>query len=405
MSSNRWIEYLGGIITVRVWGPYPEKIINLALSRGIYLSDVERDGEYLSFSIRRNAIKPLENLGEEFGYEIEILKKQGLPFYSRVLRERWMLIAGGFIFVLALYILSSFVWYLEIRGTVEVKPTQVAESVARHGLKRWAFKGGLDKTRIEEGILQDIPQLFYAQVDIKGVKAVVKVVEKIFPEEEMSGPCHVVAGRGGIIEEMMVLDGNPLVKIGDTVGAGNILISGAVTTESGESEGIVPVTNLVRARGMVKARVWYEGYGEAPLMKEIITLTGKRTEGITIEYPGGKWWLKSPDQRVTSFWVEKKTYEVGSPWGKVALTREVRSETLKSTEEVSSAKALETATNQAMENLRKLTGQAERVINTQVRKISSPSEQLIRVKVEAEVLEDIGKIQPINIEQEWPQTY
>ncbi|NLB17751.1 MAG: sporulation protein YqfD [Syntrophomonadaceae bacterium] len=403
MSSNRWVEYLGGIITVRVRGPYPERIINLALSRGIYLSNVQREGEYLSFSIRRNAIKPLEKLSEEAGYEIEIIKKQGLPFYSRMIRERWMLVAGGFLFVLTLYILSSFVWYLEIRGVVEVKPTQVAESVASHGLKRWAFKGSLDKTRIEEGILQDIPQLFYAQVDIRGVKAVVKVVEKIFPEEELSGPCHVVASRGGIIEEMMVLDGSPMVEIGDTVGAGNILISGAVSAQGEESEGAESATNLVRARGMVKARVWYEGYGEYPLMKEKIELTGKKTEGITIEHPGGKWRLKRPDQRMTSFQVEEKRYKADSPWGKVTLTHEVRLETIKSTEEVSAAKALEIATKQAMENLHKVTGQAEKVLNTKVRKLSSPSEQLIRLKVEAEVLEDIGRIQPINIEQEWPQ--
>ena len=121
MSINRWLDYLGGIITVRVRGPYPEKIINLALSRGLFLSDIKRDGQDVYFSMRRTGYKALAGIAEKFGYQVEVLSRKGLPYYRQTLRRRWMMLIGALVFILVLYILSSLVWFLEVRGPITSK--------------------------------------------------------------------------------------------------------------------------------------------------------------------------------------------------------------------------------------------------------------------------------------------
>ncbi len=403
MSFSRWLDYLGGVITVRVRGPYPEKIINLALSRGLFLSDVKRDGQDVYFSVRRSGYKPLAGIAEKFGYEVEVLSRKGLPYYRRALRRRWMMLIGALVFVLMLYILSSFVWFLEVRGTNNVTTEAVIRSAANFGLQRYAFKGSLNKTLIEEGILREIPELSYVQVTIKGVKATIKVVEKVLPGEQITGPCNLVAKRGGIVEEVMVLDGTAMVQKGDTVGTGNILISGTIIPQGEYPDDMVPPPRLVRARGVVKARVWYEGYGEHPLLEEKTVPTGASTEGISLETPWGKWSIKRPKKAFTSFEVQKSGRAINTPWGRISWNRETFLETRVQTNEFTPEEALEMARQEALANLREEIKGAEKILSTKTRLISSPSDNIIRIKAEAEVLEDICRPEPLNLEEELPR--
>lgn len=399
MNINRWLDYLGGIITVRIRGPYPEKIINLALSRGIFLFDVKRDGQDIILSMRRTGYQPLENIAESFGYELEVVKREGLPFYRRILHQRWMLLLGALVFILALYILSSFVWFLDIRGSTTVKPETIAKSAARYGLERWTFKGAVDKNRIEEGILREIPELSYVQVDIKGVRGTVRVVEKILPGEQVTGPCHLVAKKGGVVEEVMVLDGSAMVEKGDIVGLGNILISGMIVMTEEYPDEVIPPPRLVRAQGVVKARVWYEGYGEHPLVEETKFLTGNKSGRITLKTPWGKWVIKQPNETFKSFQSRKSNYQINTPWGKILWSQETVEETRVRIKEFEREKALELAREEALANLNNEMKAAEKILTTRTRLISSPSDTVVRIKAEAEVIEDICRSQPINIEE------
>ena len=400
MNINRWVDYLGGIITVRIRGPYPEKIINLALSRGLFLSDIKLDGQDISFTMRRTGYKPLQTIAEQFGYEIEVTKRKGYPFYRRTFQQRWMLFMGALVFVLGLYILSSFVWILKIRDGCG-KNEAVAESAARCGLQRWVFKGSLDKTRIEEAILREIPELSYVEVNIKGVRATVKVVEKVLPGERMTGPCNLVAKRGGVIEEVMVLDGTAAVQRGDTVGVGNILISGTIIPVGEYPDGVGPPPRLVKARGVVKARVWYEGYGEHLLVEEKSVPTGNKSEGIRLKTPWGQWDIKRPGRNFASFKVQKSNHKVDT-LGEIVWSKAEILETRTSIEEYDSQVAVEKARQEALANLRSAMKDSDQILNTRTKLISSASDNMIRIKAEAEVIEDICRPEPLNVEAELP---
>jgi hypothetical protein len=57
-------------------------------------------------------------------------------------------------------------------------------------------------------------------------------------------PANIVADRDCVIEEITVVKGTPVVKVGDTVRRGDLLISGIIETENG--------TEYVRAEGTVR---------------------------------------------------------------------------------------------------------------------------------------------------------
>ncbi|MGE5421925.1 MAG: sporulation protein YqfD, partial [Ignavibacteriales bacterium] len=367
MRVNGWLDYLGGIVTVKIRGIYPEKLINLALSRGIYLSGVKRDGADIVFSLRRNGFKPLQSMAEQLDYEIEITGRQGLPFYRRLLSERWMLLGGALIFLLALYTLTSLVWFLDVVGTSQVKPQTILTSATRHGLHKWSWKNQIDKNQVEAGILKDVPMLSYVEVNVQGITVSIKVVEKILPDESLMGPCNVVALSGGVIEEILVLEGKGLVTKGDTVEVGDILISGLVTSLTDQvpeqTEDVPPPEpRLVRARGVVKARVLYEGYGEQPMEIRTRVFTGREEGKIIVQGPWGNLILNKPDQRFSTYTLRTRRHQVATPWGIWGWTSRTWLETRDTFKSYDQDWALEKAKENAIANLKSDLNNSEKVL-------------------------------------------
>lgn len=100
---NRFFEQVGGIIRVRLQGKNLEKVINMALARGIFINDVKRKEDGLHFKIRSSAYSALKSIAEENGYQLEITEKKGIPFYQALLKRRLGFVIGALIFIIALY--------------------------------------------------------------------------------------------------------------------------------------------------------------------------------------------------------------------------------------------------------------------------------------------------------------
>lgn len=403
MNAKSWLDYLGGMVTVRIKGPYPEKIINLALSRGIYLMGVNRRGEGISFSLRTSGLEPLRSIVDQIEYDMEVESREGWPFFKRILRRRWALALGGVLFVVALYVLSSFVWYVGVSGTKHVAPQTIIKSASQYGLYNGVSKLELDKKSVEDGILKDNPRLSYVEVDIQGIRGTIKVVEKILPDDlVIKGPAHVVARKGGIIEDFFVLTGVSQVEQGQTVGKGQILISGIVQPPPEQTTPEPDEPQLVKAEGSVRARVWYDGYGEHALEQESLVPTSREKSSIGIHTPWGALGNRRQVSGFSRAKCVKKEWTIDSPWGKLGVTRTLWTELRVKTTRFSEKDSLEKAKEIALNNLKRSLKNAERVYNTRIRVISAPSDSLIRVKASAEVLEDIGVQQPMSRELDTP---
>lgn len=400
---NRFFEQVGGIIRVRLQGKNLEKIINMALSRGIFINDVKRKEDGLHFKIRSSAYQALKSLTEENGYELEVTEKKGIPFYQALLKRRLGFVLGALIFIMSLYLLSSFVWFIEVSGAKQVDPARILVTAARYGIYQGAAKWNFSRTEAEEGMLREINELTYVKVDVRGVKVNIEVVEKVLPRDEITGPCHLVASRDGIVEEVLVLDGQANVAVGDVVARGDILISGVVfpqlspyiVPDAEQENGFNMIPYTVRARGQVEARVWYEGYGECPLAEEKITL-GRETTQYYLETPWKTVKLKrtsGPDFAMAQEEHQRKTLH--TPLGSISLHQVLIREQIQKVTELSAPEAEKIAAQRARQVLNTKLGQNNQPLNITKEVISSPSDPIIRVKLRAEMIENIGVPEPI----------
>lgn len=404
--ANKLFDQVGGIISLRLKGKNQESVINRAMTRGIFIWDIKKSGNDMQLKIRKSGYRALKSIAEEQGFELEVMDKQGLPFYRSVVKRRGGFLGGALFFVLALYFLSSFIWFIEVSGNKKIDSSRILAAACKQGIYEGALKWNFDCIEAEEAILRELSELSYIECDVRGVKAEIKVVEKILPGKDLNGPCHVVASRDGVVEEVLVLEGQSMVEKGKVVAKGDILISGIVfpdidyeLEEDEELQG--EPRNLpysCRARGRVQARTWYEGYGECALKTKQKTLTGREVKRLYVETPWKNFLLKGPRESAFSLYEQKSSRKkLNTPIGSFAIYSQKIREQSDDYIEYSEEKAVEIARERALKSLNKQMNDSLKIMNSKVDILSSPSDPILRVKISVETIEDIAVTQPINI--------
>jgi similar to stage IV sporulation protein len=398
---NKFFDGLGGVITLLVKGKNQERIINLALSRGIYIWDIKWQGNDLSLRIRGSALQAFEAIAAENDFELEIAGKRGLPFLKTRLQRRIGFLGGAVVFVLALYFLSLFVWFIEVDGNKTVESKQILQSAARHGLFPGNGKWKFSSSEVEKAMLRELPRLTYVRCDIQGVKARIKVVEKVWPDDEVYGPCHIVADRDGVVEEILVLEGQSIVKPGQVVGRGDILISGIVYPPAPETSDVSELLeteepSLVRARGTVKARTWYEGYGECPRRIEKKVMTGETSLAINLITPWKEVSLKKAKlSKKVDYQLTKKRIAANTSLGMWGIYINKYHEQKNQVRSFTEAQAIEMARESGFNNLRRKIRPGVQISDSYIQVLSSPSDAIVRIKIAIESIEDISRVQAI----------
>lgn len=285
MIMKKLWAYLYGYLIIVVKGVHPERFINLAITRGIQLWDLSWDSsDTLTVRVQAQSFRPLRHVARQTRCQIRIHSKRGLPFLMQHLRRRRMLFIGAVIFLLALYFLSFLIWTVDINGTSKLSTALVKELAAAEGLKPGNFCFLVSRDQVENYLMRQLPEISYVEVEVRP-RATVKVVEKKEPAPSQ-GPCHIVAKKDGVIDSILALEGQALVKEGDLVKKGQILISGAVYPPLPEPDPAKPEQQqqpsaqkpirFVNAQGVVYGKYWYRFYGEAWRDQVVEEKTGRQ---------------------------------------------------------------------------------------------------------------------------------
>lgn len=388
---NVWY-YLKGYIIISIRGKRKERLINLAINRGIFLRDIRFHKETAFMKVDIEGFKRLRSLARKTRCRIKIKKKVGFPFFIYRLSLQKGLMAGAFFFFFALYIFSSFIWFVEVSGTEKIDPDDVLEISRELGLQPGVFKENLEPEKISRDLAIRIPDISWAGVEILGTRARIQVVEKVKELETREGNIsHIVASRDGLILELLTISGQAEVSPGETVEEGQILIRGIISDEEeeeGEREEM-----YVRARGNVEARVWYEGYGSSTLLVKKSVPSGKQEEGFFIKGWGRVIYSRGVIDNPYEYY-KMDSIKRNVRWRNLDIPVELVSlrfkELIPVKEELTLEEALERAKNKAREDaMNQVSDQADPV-KKYYEILDTGDEQVFEVRFVIEAIEDIG---------------
>lgn len=415
MNILRIWSLLRGYVEISVEGKHIERFINMAVSQGYNLWDIFQPRDNLMMAKVNISVYPaLRHIARTCRCRLKIREKKGLPFLLVRMRSRKMLVLGACIFFISLYVLSSFIWFVEVTSSKELKlvtKQEILKAAAESGLKPGALGFLVDNNQVAEDIEKKfVSKIAFVGVEQKGTKVIIDVVEKVLPEvdPEKVYPGNVVALKDGIIKEILVLSGEPKVAVGDTVKKGDILISGVIypeqaeetadKTESEDMEKKQAEPILVSARGLVRARVWYEAKAVLPLLQHQEKLTGAQQKEVVLRVGEKQILLKKPSNgKFKDFRSEKKEHKLKffKKEYPVSLIITTHKELQKIDFYYSMAEARAIGEKAAMEDIsRRLPKNAE-VVSRNI-KVSSANEKEIRIVVYVETVESIGRFSRIH---------
>lgn len=253
---DKIINYFKGSLRIRITGFSPERFLNTCMYRGIYIWNIQPVQNEYEMNIRISDFRKLKPILKKTGVRAVIIKRQGFPFFLFHHKKRKVLFGGAICAACFIYIMSLFIWQIDIAGNRRYTDAALEEFLADHRIRPGIRASEIDCADIATLLRKSYDRIIWVSVSVDGNKLKIRVRENEDSSDEVTTEeTHnaenadnavmqqdgndLVAEQSGVIESMIVRKGIPLVKEGDTVEKGQILVSGAipVINDAGETTG------------------------------------------------------------------------------------------------------------------------------------------------------------------------
>lgn len=280
MLILRAIRKVPSCVDFRAEGVFCEKLLTEAMKNGLGISFPRKSGYTMRGTVQAAEYRSLCKIARRLGLKMRIEKKHGIYFTLKRHRDKIGFAAGAIFAAAVVLFLNLFVWEINISGNKAVSSEEIMATLANSGLKTGTLRTAHDARKIEWNIMNDNKEIAWATVNIQGC-CVNVVVSETRQEAEMKydddKPVNIIAAKYGVIRKMDVFDGQGVVKVGDAVMKGDLLVSATFEDRHGK-------LTLKHSRARVMAETDYEITVEFPLEQVIETTGGvkKSVKGIEI---------------------------------------------------------------------------------------------------------------------------
>ena len=230
MYLVRLIRWLRGYVVFSAEGVFCERFLNLLINNKFNLWDACKQNGAVYGCITACDYPKLRLYAKKTGTKIRIKEKHGFPFGIKRYKKRKGIPFGIAAFVFSIVLMSMFTWKIQINGNERIPDDVIINRLSELGVHTGSFRFQIDARDVEEKMRLSFDDISWIAVNIRGSKIDVEIKERILPPEKIAvgRPCNIIAGKTGQIMYLEIYDGQPLLKIGDSVKKGEIIISGVV---------------------------------------------------------------------------------------------------------------------------------------------------------------------------------
>ena len=430
---NRFEKFREGSVKVRIEGRGIERFFNIAAQRGIMIEKIEtkeipaaehdrydnrvekneleneerKQGKTVCFQTSPNDFKRLKAIARKTNVLLRITEKHGFPFLLILGRRRSLWVGGLAAFFLLICLSSFYVWDISFEGNHRFTDETLLHFMATVPVQCGMRKSRISCTELEKRIRNAFPEISWVSAELTGTRLTIHLRENnriLQARLEPESPCELTAGTDGTVTRIIVRNGKARVKVGDTVKAGDVLVSGELPLYD-DFEALVKI-NKVHADAEVYAKTTRTVEWKCPETKEIRARTGKRRRGIFFKFLDLEFCFLTPGLKKENTWelfMEESQLKLSKNFYLPVYGGILTAEEYVPYEKVlTEAEISESADRYLNEYLQNFTEKGIQILGSDVRIERSESHWTIHGTLT--VVEDIAKESPIPEDQEEIQT-
>ena len=274
------LNYIIGYINVQIEGYYIERFISTSIKNGVLIWNIKRKNTNLVYAkVSTYDFEKLQQDARKNQCLVTSISKKGLPYLLKRYSRRKSFFIALLVLIVISFILSKFVWNIDVIGNSTVSSNEIIKLVNEEGLKKGTLKSKVNIDKIINKIRLCRDDISWVGIEIKGTNVIINIVEskekpEIIDEDDFT---NIIATKDGEITKAYAQNGTLLVKEGDEVKKGDVLISGTI-------EGKYTDKYYVNAIGEVKAKVLYSKIIKVKKNEILRERTGKKNVKFAIKF-------------------------------------------------------------------------------------------------------------------------
>ena len=397
-------QHLNGMIELRLPADRTDEILQKLPEEGIQLYQIRQKESYLYISIHLDDFRAVQQIMREKRCRFHIEKKMGIPFAISRIRRRHGLWLGCCTGMAMLYLLLSFLWGYEVSGNVYYSQEHMVALVQEYGMVPGARMNKFDYDALAQQIVLDHPEFTWIQLEPQGTTLKITVKERLQDDRHIEKTGSLVASSDGRITELLVFRGTALVKQGDWVTEGQVLVGGWDYPDRIRNEqGIfVPYGQAfaVEAQAVISGEQERSAIGSCMLKEKTLVSTGRQQKQIVISSGKHDITLYGPEESPYRYSSRETEQRPLIPWkGVVQIPIYIKTTVFKEKEiklsEYSGNEAYEVAVKRAKKQLQEQMPAGSRFLHESIGLKMTDNPELVQAEVVWLVEENIARMSQI----------
>lgn len=267
----------------------PERFLNLCHTNHIILWGITPLENGYKFYISKRAFFLVRSYVKKANVHLQIKARKGFPFLVKRYKHRKWFFLGFLLSMLFVGYSSLFIWDIDITGNDIYTTEELTSYLVQNGFHLGIKKKQIDCNALEMELRERFDEISWISCCINGTQLSISLKEAEETQANSSvdtqaAPCDIVATSDATIQSIVVQNGTPLVKEGDTVKKGDVLISGAVNLYDDANE--VLQTNFITAKGKILGQIVEPYNDQLKLQFYEKQFTGNTTSSYQLQFFG-----------------------------------------------------------------------------------------------------------------------
>ncbi len=294
-----------GYIKVHIEGSGTNRFINLCTKNHILLYHVIKlsDNEYSAELFLSDFMK-MKPYAKKTKVKIRILKKDGIYFKIKTILKHRLFLLFFVCIVFLIFYSTKHIWKVEINGNSYLTEEEICLYLQKNDYYIGQKKKNINCDDLENQLRFYFPEIIWSSVHIEGSTLSIEVQEKIYQthteQEKIEDLCYdIIASEDAVISEIITRNGIPLVKKGQSVSKGELLVTGR--QEIFNDDGSVKEYFYRSADADVVGLVTFEFQKTIPILQKKRIPTNKMYSTYHIKYKDNRYQLPTVKNKYENY--------------------------------------------------------------------------------------------------------